>query len=80
MFANVARKLSNLDFVLELFLEASVQYLTLRRLEPIKQMRNGTNIISLGEKHELTVDKVRVVDTILLSFTIIDEGVLLNTV
>ena len=80
VFSDVSAKLGDLDFSLELLLEACVQHLALRWFEAVQDVRNGSNVVTLGEKDELSVDEVRIADSIALRLTVVQEGVLLDTV
>lgn len=66
MLSDVAGKLSDLDFTLELTLEASVEYLALRRFEAVHKVRNGSHVVVVREKNVLLVQEFRELDTFLL--------------
>mmetsp|Transcript_30710 Transcript_30710/g.64371 ORF Transcript_30710/g.64371 Transcript_30710/m.64371 type:complete len:251 (-) Transcript_30710:1669-2421(-) len=80
VLSNVTCKLGNLDFSLQLLLEASIQHLALRWLEAVKDVRNGSNVVILGEENELPIDEVTVVDSLVLCLAVVQEGVFLNAV
>lgn len=77
---DVTRELRNLDFRLELLLEASVQHLALGRLEPVEDVGDGSAVVVLGEEDELPVDEVRVVHSVVLRVAVVQECILLDVV
>ena len=80
MLSNVTCELGDLDLILELLLEASKEYLTLRRLESVHDVGNGTDIISNRKENELPIDEFTVIHTVLLCLAVVQEGVQLDAV
>ena len=58
LLGNVTTKLRDLDFLVEVPLEASVQHLTLTRFETIGNRGDGTDVVCHGEEDKLLVDEV----------------------
>jgi hypothetical protein len=54
----ISRELGNFDLRLEVPLEASVQNLTLRRLQAIDETRNASNDVSLRELYQFFIDEI----------------------
>jgi hypothetical protein len=71
VLSNVSSELSHLDLGLEFLLEAGVEHLALGRFESIHDVRNRTHIVVLREENELSVDELRVIDSVPLSSTIV---------
>ena len=71
MFRDVTDQLGNLDFFLDLALEATPDDFPLSGFEAISDTWDGTNVVSHGEKNQLFVDEIGERN---LSQTMVQEG------
>jgi hypothetical protein len=75
VFGHVPTQLSDLDFTLELTLEASKQDFPLSGLETVTEARNGSGAISDRELDKLLVDEILVPEGLLRMVHIVVDGV-----
>ena len=80
MLSNVSAQLSDFDFSLELSLEARKEHLSLRWLESVEDVRNGTNVVTLRKENKLTIDKLGIRNAVLAGFGVIQVRILLQTI
>ena len=78
VLTDITGQLSHLNLALELPLEAGKQDLTLRGLESVEDVGDGTGIVGIREQDQLLVHKVREADALLLRLGIVEEGILLE--
>ena len=76
MFRDIPSELCNFDFTLKLALDTAKQDLALGRFESVKNVGDGADIVILRKENVFLVDKVRVLDTLVLDLGVVEVGVL----